>query len=76
MNDHSYQSKRTATDHKPSDDVPASKALRNLHLILLGRTYILGSDDTGELLARREGYPIDDGDGEQGLQRRQSSDRA
>ena len=62
------------TYDNPTNNIAPTKAITNLDFVLLSRTHVLRPYNTRELLARRKGNTVDDGDGDDGLQRREADD--
>ena len=65
-----------STDDETLDDIAAAEAVGDPDPVLLGRPDVLSADHTGELLAGGEGDPVDDGDGDDGLERGEAGDGA
>ena len=65
-----------ATDDETLDDIAAPKAVGDLDFVLFCRPDVLCADHAGELLAGREGDAIDDGYGDNSLERGEACDRA
>lgn len=65
-----------ATDDETLDDIAAPKAVGDLDLVLLCRPDVLCADHARELLAGWEGGAIDDGYGDDSLERGEARDGA